>query len=118
MISAPTANERTVARLTARLIDADALLYEYCQANGCNEVIDEVCSNCFMASLIADAPTVDAVEVVRCRDCRHWNPETGFCNLNSHFSMDGLDWDMFNDDDFCSQGERRTDGQAEDDRAV
>lgn len=59
---------------------------------------------------IADAPTVDAVEVVRCRECRHWNSETGFCNLNSHFSMDELDWDVFNDDDFCSLGERRTDG--------
>ena len=50
-----------------RLIDANALLYEYCQANGCNEVIDEVCPNCFTAGLIADAPTVDAVEVVHGR---------------------------------------------------
>lgn len=49
-------------------------------------------------------------EVVRCKDCRHWNEETGFCNLNSHFSMYDLDWDMFNDDDFCSYGERRTEG--------
>ena len=48
-----------------RLIDANALLSEYCQANGCNEVIDEVCPNCFTAGLIANAPTVDAVEVVR-----------------------------------------------------
>ena len=50
-----------------RLIDANALLYEYCQANGCNEVIDEVCPNCFTAGLIANAPTVDAVEVVHGR---------------------------------------------------
>lgn len=50
-----------------RLIDANALLYEYCQANGCNEVIDEVCPNCFTAGLIASAPTVDAVEVVHGR---------------------------------------------------
>ena len=46
-----------------RLIDANALLYEYCQANGCNEVNDEICPNCFTAGLIANAPTVDAVEV-------------------------------------------------------
>lgn len=50
-----------------RLIDANALLYEYCQANGCNEVIDEICPNCFTADLIANAPTVDAVEVVHGR---------------------------------------------------
>ena len=48
--------------------------------------------------------------VVRCKDCRHWNEETGFCNNNSKFYHDGLDWDMFNDDDFCSLGERRIDG--------
>lgn len=64
----------------------------------------------WFAELVLEIPAADVVEVVRCRDCRHWNPETGFCNLNSHFSMDGLDWDMFNDDDFCSLGERRTDG--------
>lgn len=64
----------------------------------------------WFAELVLEIPAADVVEVVRCRDCRHWNSETGFCNLNSHFSMDGLDWDMFNDDDFCSLGERRTDG--------
>lgn len=65
----------------------------------------------WFAELVLEIPAADVVEVVRCRDCRHWNPETGFCNLNSHFSMDGLDWDVFNDDDFCSLGERRTDGK-------
>ena len=44
-----------------RLIDANDLLLEYCQANGCNEVNDEICPNCFTAGLIASAPTVNAV---------------------------------------------------------
>ena len=64
-----------------RLIDANALLIEYCQSNGCNEVIDEVCPNCFAAGLIANAPTVDAVEVVYCEKCvNHGNclPEDVF----------------------------------------
>ena len=63
-----------------RLIDANALLYEYCQANGCNEVIDEVCPNCFTAGLIADAPTVDAVEVVHGRWLFDSNTERYFCS--------------------------------------
>ena len=101
-----------------RLIDANALLYEYCQANGCNEVIDEVCPNCFTAGLIADAPTVDAVEVVRCKDCKHWHEETGWCNHHSYFveedgepchPWESNNWKMLNEDDFCSYGERRTD---------
>ena len=64
----------------------------------------------WFAELVLEIPAADVVEVVRCRDCKNWNSETGFCNLNSHFSIYGSDWDMFNDDDFCSQGERRTDG--------
>ena len=59
---------------------------------------------------IDEAPTVDAVEVVRCKDCQNWDSETGFCEKNSKFDHSGLDWDVFNDDDFCSLGERRTDG--------
>ena len=44
----------------ARLIDADALIKEAC-AEGAYGYVD--------AKQIADAPTVDAVEVVRCKDC-------------------------------------------------
>lgn len=97
-----------------RLIDADTLLETiHDTADGladCDQQNAAWALRKYAARDIMDAPTVDAVEVVRCRECRHWNSETGFCNLNSHFSMDGLDWDMFNDDDFCSRGERRTDG--------
>ena len=28
----------------------------------------------YATSFIDAAPTVDAVEVVRCRECKHWNP--------------------------------------------
>lgn len=44
----------------ARPIDADALIKEAC-AEGAYGYVD--------AKQIADAPTVDAVEVVRCKDC-------------------------------------------------
>lgn len=43
-----------------RLIDADALLAE-AMADGAYGYVD--------AKQIADAPTIDAVPVVRCRDC-------------------------------------------------
>ena len=52
------------------------------------------------------APTVDAVEVVRCKDCKHFLP---------YDSIGEDKWcDMWNDnsvglDSFCSGGERRTD---------
>ena len=59
---------------------------------------------------LQDAPTVDAVEVVRCKDCIHWDSETGWCNNHSAFDDNDMDWNIYNDDDFCSTGERRTDG--------
>ena len=58
---------------------------------------------------IEDAPTVDAVEVVRCKDCKHWSYIPGldkcphcvvFCGLHSKAYQT-------KSDDFCSYGERK-----------
>lgn len=51
-----------------RLIDANALIKE-ANADGAYGYVD--------AKQIADAPTIDAVEVVRCKDCKyhHWEQE-------------------------------------------
>lgn len=40
------------------------------------------------------------VEVVRCKDCKHWNKSTGHCPYNSIFTVDN--W-------FCADGERQDD---------
>ena len=45
--------------------------------------------------------------IVHCKDCKHWNEETGWCDKHSHFFNNELDWNVFNDDDFCSYGERK-----------
>ncbi len=52
-----------------RLIDADSLIKEAC-AEGAYGYVD--------AKQIADAPTVDAVPVVRCKDCIYSYEEFGF----------------------------------------
>lgn len=46
---------------------------------------------------------VDAVEVVRCKDCKWRN---GFRCYHKRSSMD----DLVGENDFCSWGERRKDG--------
>lgn len=97
-----------------RLIDANALLHEYCQANGCNEVNDEICPNCFTAGLIANAPTVDAVEVVhgrweKCGGDLHSSGYAIFCSVCNkvHFvhhrhSLGGLaDEELFKEPKYC-----------------
>ena len=72
-----------------------------------------------VAQIIRDAQTVDAVEVVRCKDCKFSGPyermdgRTGYCCLHIlHSFTYGQTWDrVFNPvkepDDFCSYGERK-----------
>lgn len=73
-----------------RLIDADALSEKLC---GTTIFIKD--GEVFQR-MINDAPTIDAVEVVRCKDCRFRNQNTLTC------SRYGL-----NDNDYCSWGERK-----------
>lgn len=50
---------------------------------------------------IADAPTVDAVKVVKCKDCRHRDPENKKCDCG-HDIM----WQLPREDVwFCADGE-------------
>lgn len=68
--------------------------------------------------VIAEAPTVDAVEVVRCEKCKHalWDEENEMwkCVESSEYDDEAGEWYEFyeyhNGDFFCSYGERRTDG--------
>ena len=56
-----------------------------------------------------DAPTVDAVEVVRCRDCKHaWIHPCGYvyCHRDGRNAYEMT----FNLDSFCSYGERKDNG--------
>ena len=80
-----------------RLIDADALIAEHCK--GCSKDIQDGCKTdpvCATLMWFQDAPTIDAVEVVRCKDCKTY--ETDYmCFFRKP-------------DDFCSYGERRGDG--------
>ena len=75
-----------------RLIDADALMYE-ANSDGAYGYVD--------AKQISDAPTVDAVPVVRCKDCKyHEDEEIGmvYCP-NALGGWVGENW-------FCADGER------------
>ena len=60
---------------------------------------------------IERAPTVGSVEVVRCRDCKHWKP-TGSKGGNSFSDMEYIGGCEFTnyyrrESDFCSYGERK-----------
>ena len=65
----------------------------------------------YAKSFIDDAPTVDAVPVVRCRDCKHWK-SSGSKAGNSFSDMEyigGCEFTNYyrSESDFCSYGERK-----------
>lgn len=99
----------------SRYIDADAIRL-YWLENGENEYVYN--TNAFLNS-IDNAQTVDAVEVVRCRKCKHAEPykrmdgATGYycrCKCSVFEYADRRKYTPVREsDDFCSYGERRTD---------
>jgi hypothetical protein len=89
-----------------RLIDADALREEHCK--GCSNDIREGCKTdpvCASLLWVDDAPTVDAVEVVRCRECKYWKKDVPGCtDFVRRCELGGY---MIGATGFCSYGERR-----------
>lgn len=59
------------------------------------------------AALLLES-TEDAVEVVRCKDCKQWNVHGTYGK--KILGECGLLGKIMNYEDFCSRGERRTDG--------
>ena len=84
-----------------RLIDANALIS---YMDECSQESRFRVYYGYAKSFIDDAPTVDAVEVVRCRDCikRYDTDECPMCFLNR-----GLYVECTEDDGFCDLGERK-----------
>lgn len=83
-----------------RLIDANALIKE-ANAEGAYGYID--------VKQIADAPTIDAVEVVRCRECKHLNV-LNRKELYAHCPKTNtvfLPFELDTREHFCSLGERK-----------
>ena len=115
-----------------RLIDLDALIVAWC--DGCEAPEKGMCNDdmCEFAEIVKKFPTIDAVTVEKCKECNQYNE--GF-NDGIRVALswqvlckDCLYWDEakvnekgflicpasgmeITDNDFCSYGERRSDGR-------
>lgn len=58
----------------------------------------------YFREVVDNAPAVDAVEVMRCKECKYWD-KIGVCDLHTEVNAVWMDAE-----DFCSKAERRTDG--------
>lgn len=97
-----------------RLIDADALdarldvLMTRCVCL-CKRAAAEDYN--FVRTVLETAPTVPAVEVVRCKDCEQWRRNAGFTDSpNGHCFYHDIET---NGHDFCSDGERKDTAERE-----
>ena len=93
-----------------RLIDADRLS-EAIYDNVSAPYEEAVWAKEDCLAEIEAAQTVDAVPVVRCRECQHWKP-TGSKGGNSFSDMEyigGCEFTKYcrRESDFCSYGERK-----------
>lgn len=118
-----------------RLIDADALIENHFSDE--HRIALSYADKVWMRRIISDEPTIDAVPVVRCKDCKHYIPAhirlkdgttrpyteeekklpfgvTGDVGINcGSVCMRKLYWQenripvYVQDTDFCSYGERK-----------
>ena len=96
----------------SRYIDADALRdflkigedcddCEYCHLWMCRDELDtrDVCD------AIEAAPTVDAVQVVRCKDCKHKHNYSAMGCCNTYYQHTKYETREYADNFYCADGE-------------
>ena len=83
-----------------RLIDANKLI-DFIDVGHLRHPGELRYSEVDVANLLLHAPTINAVEVVRCCECKWWHEDddVGYCD-----NPDGLD-NYAKPEDFCSYGE-------------
>lgn len=106
----------------SEVIDLKTTIRNYCKERcGCEpeecgltyEVDGTEC--CSVVAFLKEQPTIEAVEVVRCKDCRWWdkkeNSNYGYCHAIKHCHY-SKNWEIliyrtYPEDFFCADGERR-----------
>lgn len=88
-----------------RLVDADAFLAREIKRCHCVPSVGSGDRDYeSLKLLLQQEPTIDAVRVVRCKDCRYWQDNNGgYPNKKCRWRED----ETPDADDFCSCGERK-----------
>ncbi len=81
-----------------KLVDPEVWKLDLLLFHGCNE------KTAWLIDRINHAPTIDAVPVIRCKDCKYYKWEIDMCNLEGAtvFPMN-----VVYEDDYCSRAERK-----------
>lgn len=89
-----------------RPIDAGELLDEICREQ-CERKFKDCDGMCEMAAVVVNAPTIDAVDVVRCKDCRYGQYCTDGQTTYQCFKWNSNEFGALHEQDwFCADGKR------------
>ena len=88
-----------------RLIDADKAIGRYYAEWDKQDISDGAQDRDWLKQCIDEAPTIDAVPVVRGRECKHYKDLGTYYRLMDCTHRDGLT--NPDEDDFCSYGQRK-----------
>lgn len=105
--------------MAQRLIDADQMAVDESEAymSAQVQITDDLkwlvnfAAHSKIQRLIADAPTVDAVPVTRCKDCKHSCEDLGSLHC---CSFGPCVYSSVSPDFWCANGRRREDSDAQD----
>lgn len=83
---------------------SDAVGMMHLCLNACNN-FERTCVYAHAIRQLEKIPTVDAVTVVRCKDCKNFDSRNWYCYYWDY--EPGSSPNCVDDDDFCSHGERK-----------
>lgn len=90
----------------SRYIDADAII-EFIDLGHYRNPLELCYSEQYVVDMIESRPTADVVDVVRCKDCKHYSAD-GWGYGNCY--RPNVEYLRMADNGFCSRAERREDG--------
>lgn len=93
-----------------RLIDADKLRKDVLDLPNCYNGFSDSYDKAMIIDLVDEQPTVDAVEVVRCKDCKWWKTNYRWNGSERKVCVIEAYEPVRNEDEYCSWAERREDG--------
>ena len=90
-----------------RMIDADYGQKQLTIAEvECGKNFETDCNH--VRDFLNAMPTIDAVPVVRCKDCIHWYDVEGVClKIYSDGAVSSYAWQFREPNDFCSYGKHK-----------
>ena len=92
-----------------RLIDAEKLRAEYLGMPNCYNGFSDTYDKAMIVDMVDEQPTIKAIPVVRCRECKYWKTYQGIKGMKFCTYVVGAEF-VREPEDYCSRGERKDDG--------